>query len=205
MIRAILGSYVAGAMYLLLGQLGLFKITAESSVAAGVRRIEAITAGKAEAYVNKHLEVLSQIEGAFKNPTNVLQQIQSLIDENRQLQKKISKLQDIEVAQLKTKLKDKVKEVDNINYLAEKVDGIDAQALKSLAYQLEKEVGNAFIVFASEINQKPQLMVTISDQLTKDRGLHAGNIVRELAKEIKGGGGGQPFFATAGGKGCFGY
>ena len=106
----------------------------------------------------------------------------------------------MEIAQLKIQLKRKVEDINSINYLSAKVDGIDSQALKSLAYQLEKEVGNAFIVFGSENNDKPQLMVTISNELTQSHGLHAGHIVRELAKEIKGGGGGQPFFATAGGK-----
>ena len=76
----------------------------------------------------------------------------------------------------------------------------DSKAIKTLAYELEREMNNALIVFGAEVNGKPQLMVTISENLTKDKNLHAGNMIRELAKEIQGGGGGQPFFATAGGK-----
>ncbi len=182
------------------GQLGYFKIVSESSVAAGVRRIEAVTALKAEEYIDNAMEILSRIERSFKNPTNLVDQIHALQEEQKKLQKRINQLQDVEIAQIKHGLKQSVQDVGGVNYLSAHVENKDAQALKTLAYQLEKELGNAFIVFGSEINDKPQLLVAISDALTKERGLHAGHIIRDLAKEIKGGGGGQPFFATAGGK-----
>ncbi len=186
------------------GQIGYFKITQETSVAAGIRRIEAITAEAAEAYLNEHLDELDRVRNAFKNPLQVADQVSQLVSENKTLQKQVEQLKALEIKALKDSLKDKIERVGAINYLAIRIDNQDSKALKSLAYQLEKEVGDAFIVFGSATNNKPQLMVTISDGLTKDPGLHAGNIVRELAKEIQGGGGGQPFFATAGGKNAAG-
>ena len=90
--------------------------------------------------------------------------------------------------------------MNGLNFLSVKVPLSDGNALKNLAYQLEAEVGNALIVFGAEIGGKPQLMVIASKNLVEGKGIHAGNLVRELAKNIDGGGGGQPFFATAGGK-----
>jgi len=182
------------------GEIGQFKIVSESSVASGIRRIEAVTAGVAENYLLKESQELSTINDLLKNPKQTAKQVEALIEENKGLKKQIEKLQNAQAGAIKAELKTKFEAKSGINFLAVRVPIADAKALKTLAYQLEKETGNAFIVFGAEVNEKPQLMITVSESLTKEKGLHAGNIVRELAKEIQGGGGGQAFFATAGGK-----
>ncbi|MEM9887795.1 MAG: alanine--tRNA ligase [Bacteroidota bacterium] len=182
------------------GEIGVFKILAESGVAAGIRRIEAVTADMAESFINKELEQLGAVRSLFKNTRDVVKSVTDLQEENKKLQKQIEQMLAAQAAGLKDQLKNQFEEVNAINLLATKVDLQDAKALKTLAYNLEKEVGNALIVFGAVIKNKPQLMVTISENLTKERDLHAGNLVRELSKHIKGGGGGQAFFATAGGK-----
>ncbi|MBX2814935.1 MAG: alanine--tRNA ligase, partial [Saprospiraceae bacterium] len=181
------------------GQLGFFKIVSESAVASGVRRIEAVTAEGAEAHVMEELDTLEGIRGLFKNPTQALQQVESLQQQNKALQKKIDALVNEQLQGGKAKLLEATEDVEGVQFLAQKVDAPDSAALKSLSYELEREMNNAVIVFAAVINEKPQLMITISKELVEGRGLHAGNMVRELAKLIRGGGGGQPFFATAGG------
>ncbi len=182
------------------GQIGTFKITSEGAVAAGVRRIEALTADKAESYLNKELGELNSVRALFKNPKNLEKNVVSLQEENRSLQKQIDKLMSAQAGALKDDLKKQVTDIKGIKVLSTRLPIGDAKAIKDLAYQLEKEIGDVVIIFGSEANGKPQLLVKISEGLTKtNKELHAGNIIRELAKEIKGGGGGQPFFATAGG------
>jgi len=182
------------------GNIGFFKIVSEAGISAGVRRIEAVTAAGAEAYINKELEELNMVRSQFKNSSDLPQKVAALIGENKKLRKEIDSLTAKQAGALKEDLKKQMTTINGVNFLATVVTVGDAKALKNLAYQLEKEVGNAFIVFGAEIQSKPQLMVIISKGVIEEKGLHAGNIVRELAKEIKGGGGGQPFFATAGGK-----
>ncbi len=182
------------------GDIGLFKITSEAAIAAGVRRIEGITAGVAEEYINKKLQQLSDIQALFKNPNAPVKNVAALQEENKNLRRAIDKLQATQAGNLKDELKDKVENIDGVNFIASRISLNDAKAIKTLAFQLKDELTNAVIVFGAEVNNKPQLTVAISENLTKEKDLHAGNIVKELAKEIQGGGGGQPFFATAGGK-----
>jgi alanyl-tRNA synthetase len=182
------------------GEIGLFKILSESAVAAGVRRIEAISAEKAETFVNEELTELNAIRDLFKNPLDTLKNVATLQEENKTLKKEIEKLMATQAGGLKDELKSGAIIINGVNFIAKRLPLNDTKAMKNLAYQLEQELGNALIVFGAEVNGKPQLMVTISETLTKEKDLHAGNIIRELAKEIQGGGGGQAFFATAGGK-----
>lgn len=182
------------------GEIGYFKILSEGAVAAGVRRIEAVTANAAEQHINKELAQLSSVRSLFKNPKNVVKSVSDLQEDNKKLQKQIEQLLAAQASALQGQLKDQFEDVNGVNLLTTKVNLEDSKALKTLSYQLEKEIGNTIIVFGAVIKGKPQLMVTISESLTKEKDLHAGNIVRELAKHIKGGGGGQAFFATAGGK-----
>ena len=116
------------------------------------------------------------------------------------LKKEIEKLLAAQAGALKAELLQKVEAADGFNFLGARLPLADSNAIKTLAYQLEEQIDNAVIVFGAEVNGKAQLMVAISRELTDREGFHAGNMIRELAKEIKGGGGGQPFFATAGGK-----
>lgn len=182
------------------GEIGLFKITTETSVAAGIRRIEAITADQAESFIKNELETLEKVRGLFKNTRDVVRSVSSLQEENKALQQEVEQLLAAQAANLKGDLLKAVVNREGVNVLIQKIPLQDSNAIKNLAYQLEKELGNALIIFAAEINQKPQIMVVISRDLAENGPYHAGNMVRELAKNIKGGGGGQAFFATAGGK-----
>jgi alanyl-tRNA synthetase len=182
------------------GKIGLFKIISESGIAAGVRRIEAISADAAQQFVNEKLGELEEVKSMFKSAAPVSHSVSALISENKALQKKIESLLADKAGNLQGDLKDQSQLINGINFIGAKLPISDSKAAKTLAYNLEKEVGDAFIIFGIESDGKAQLMITISESLTKDSTLHAGNIVRELAKEIKGGGGGQAFFATAGGK-----
>jgi alanyl-tRNA synthetase len=182
------------------GQIGLFKISSESAVAAGVRRIEAITGAAVERYLNEQTQLIQQLKELLKNPKDIAKSIESLLDENNKLKKEIEKSVLEKAAGLKTELAQKAESVNGINFIAQKVALPNADAIKTLAYQLKDIVFNMFLVLVADLDGKPNITVMIADNLVKDRGLNAGNIVRELAKEVQGGGGGQPFFATAGGK-----
>ena len=182
------------------GQIGLFKIVSESSIAAGVRRIEAITAEAAEDYVNENIKILVQIKELFNNPKELVKVVEEALEEKNQLAKRIEKFQYSQATDIKKELINKADKIHGITTIIEMVNLPNADALKKIAFELKNEIDDLFMVLASEIDGKPQIAIMISDKLISAHGLHAGNIVRELAKEIQGGGGGQPFFATAGGK-----
>ena len=186
------------------GHIGYFKIISESSIAAGVRRIEAITAEVAEAYVDEQLALIQEVKEALKQPSRVRPKdlkkaIEMLVSERNQLNKEIEALQNKEAASLKEKLLNGVQSINGTHVIIDKVKLPNADALKKLSFEIRNEQENVFLVLAAEINGKPQISITISDNLVHQYALNAGTLVREFAKEIKGGGGGQPFFATAGG------
>jgi alanyl-tRNA synthetase len=182
------------------GQIGLFKIVAESAIAAGVRRIEAITGKRAEKYVNDQIKTLESIRQTVKASQDTLAGVVSLMKENAELSKKMEVFSRERLKILKAGLKSKILLENGVNIIADKVDADNAGMMKNLAFQLKDEVENLFLVLGAEINGKPNLTVMISENLVNDKGLNAGKIVREAGREIKGGGGGQPFYATAGGK-----
>jgi alanyl-tRNA synthetase len=181
------------------GQIGFFKIVAESAVAAGVRRIEAITGIAAENYINEQSKLVQQLKELLKNPKDLSKSVESLLDENNRLKKEIEKSILEKSSGLKNELAEKAELINGINFIAQKVQLPNADAIKNLAYQIKDIVSDLFLVLAADIDGKPSLTVMIAENIVKDKNLNAGTIVRELAKEIKGGGGGQPFFATAGG------
>ncbi|WP_259069713.1 alanine--tRNA ligase [Mucilaginibacter sp. X4EP1] len=181
------------------GQIGFFKIVAESAVAAGVRRIEAITGIAAETYINEQSKLVQQLKELLKNPKDLSKSVESLLDENNRLKKEIEKSILEKSSGLKNELAEKAELINGINFIAQKVQLPNADAIKNLAYQVKDIVSDLFLVLAAEIDGKPSLTVMIAENIVKEKNLNAGTIVRELAKEIKGGGGGQPFFATAGG------
>ena len=182
------------------GYIGYFKIIAESAVAAGVRRIEAITGIMAERFINEQSRLVNQLKDLLKNPKDISKSVEGLLEENAKLKKEIEKSILEKSSGLKNELAAKAESINGINFIAQKVELPNADAIKNLAYQLKDIVSDLFLVLAADIDGKPNLTVMLSENLVKDKGLNAGNIVRELAKEIQGGGGGQPFFATAGGK-----
>ncbi|MGD0709833.1 MAG: alanine--tRNA ligase [Bacteroidales bacterium] len=185
------------------GQIGIFKILSESAVAAGIRRIEAITGLKAKQFYNIQSEIISQLYELLKNPKDILQSVTQLQEQNTSLQKQVDDFQKEKALGLKDELKSRLQNVNGINFIAEKIP-LEASGAKDLAYALKNDTENLFLVFAYESEGKPGLAVMISENLVKEKNLDAAKIVRELAKEIQGGGGGQPFFATAGGKNAAG-
>ena len=182
------------------GQISYFKIVSESAVAAGVRRIEAITGIAAEQYINTQSLLIQQLKDLLKNPKDIVKSVEDLVAQNSLLKKEIEKSILEKSSGLKDELAQKVENINGINFIAQKVALPNADAVKNLAYQLKDIVSDLFLVLGADIEGKPSLTVMLSENLVKDKGLNAGNIVRELAKEIQGGGGGQPFYATAGGK-----
>ncbi|HSH68236.1 MAG TPA: alanine--tRNA ligase, partial [Bacteroidia bacterium] len=180
-------------------QIGLFKIISESAVASGIRRIEAITSQKAEQFFNEQNALVHNLKSLLKNPKDVLKSVQTLIDQNADLQKQIAAMLRDKAKGLKKELLDKKQQINGINFIAEKIELDSADAIKNLSFELRDQVDNLFMVLGADIKGKPSLSVIISDNLVKDKKLNAGEIIREIAKEILGGGGGQPFYATAGG------
>jgi len=181
-------------------QIGLFKITSEGSIAAGVRRIEAITATGAETYIREQEGLVKELQELLKNPRDLVKAVESLVQERNELRKEIEQLHLEKSAGVKDQLKGQFVQKGSMQVLIAAVTLPNADSLKKLVYELKNEVSKACIVLAATIDGTPQVAVFIDESLLEETGLHAGNLVRELAKEIQGGGGGQPFFATAGGK-----
>lgn len=182
------------------GNIGLFKIVSETGVAAGIRRIEAVTAETAQEYVKAQLDELGQIRALFKNAPHTAKHVEALQEENKQLKKELEKLRNEQAGALKDQLAGKVESLKEVQFLGAKIPLDDANAIKTLAFQLEKEMEKAVIVLGAEVKGKAMLTIMISKEIAGQGDLHAGNMVRQLAKHIQGGGGGQPFYATAGGK-----
>jgi len=180
------------------GQIGLFKLVSESAIAAGVRRIEAITADTALAFYNKQLELIDQIKLLVKNPVDVIRGVNNLIEENAKLSKEVEELRRLRVLAMKDELKSKIIAGNGTNVLVVRIDG-DASAAKELAFALKAETSNFIGLFGYVADGKPGLTLIIDEEVAKAKQLNAGQMVKDLAKEIRGGGGGQPFFATAGG------
>ena len=179
------------------GEIGMFRIQSEGAVAAGVRRIEAISSNGAFQFINSELELLEQVRQSLK-AKDVMKSIADLQARNAELQKQIEKFNKEKGAQVKQQLKAKITQVGDVEFLAEHVE-LDAAELKDVAFQLKGEHSRLFGMFASQSNGKATITCVISEALAAERSLNAGTIIRELAKEINGGGGGQAFFATAGG------
>lgn len=182
------------------GNIGLFKIVAESSVASGIRRIEAITADTAEQYYTEQEQLMKQLADLLKHPKDMKQAVEQLIAERAALQKAIEKEHAQKAGALKGELLKKVKKVNGVSIIIEQISLPNADALKKLSFELKNEVESLFAVLACDIEGKPQISVIVEEALVESKELNAGQIVRELAKNIQGGGGGQAFFATAGGK-----
>ncbi|RFN59743.1 alanine--tRNA ligase [Marixanthomonas ophiurae] len=180
------------------GNIWHFIITSESSVASGIRRIEAITGEFAKNYFIDRSNEYAEIKKTL-NAQNPVKAVSNLQEENATLQKQIQELLKDKAKNLKGELKNELETVNGINFLAKEVD-LDASGMKDLAFEMGGEIDNLFILFGSKQNGKALLTCYISKELAADKDLNAGQIVRELGKHIQGGGGGQPFFATAGGK-----
>jgi alanyl-tRNA synthetase len=182
------------------GQIGLLKIVSESSVAAGVRRIEAVTADGAFEYLTGFYNQFEQIKSQLKNPKDVVASVQTLAEEKQALEKKLELIYQQQANQIKDVLATKVVKSNGYSLIIERVSVQTADGLKNIAYALRNQFDDLILVLAADIEGKPQVAVMLGEKVEAAKKFHAGNMVKELAKEIDGGGGGQPFFATAGGK-----
>ncbi|UCE93773.1 MAG: alanine--tRNA ligase [Flavobacteriaceae bacterium] len=176
-----------------------FKIMSESAIASGIRRIEAITNDAVRDYYFDQEETYGKIRSVLKNPSDPVKSIQSLQEENTQLKKEIEQLNKLKAASFKDDLIKNKKEINGVNFIGSLLDS-DAASMKNIAFEIASEVEDLFFIGGSDLNGKALLTVYISKNLVESKNLNAGTIVRELGKFIQGGGGGQPFFATAGGK-----
>ena len=175
-----------------------FKIKSEGAVASGIRRIEAITMDATKDYYFENNRVFHEMKDLLNNTQEPLKALQSLQDENATLKKQLEQLLKDKAKNLKGDLKNELQEINGVQFLASQVD-LDANGIKTLAFELGGEFKNLFLLFGAETNGKAILTCYVSKEIVSDK-LNAGTIVRELGKYIQGGGGGQPFFATAGGK-----
>ncbi|MGE0090265.1 MAG: alanine--tRNA ligase [Bacteroidales bacterium] len=182
------------------GQIGFFKILSEGAISAGVRRIEAITSEKAEEFIRQNLKELDEIKILFNNTKNLKQSVENLLEENSKLAKQIEEFNKEKAKLIKSELITKIEKIGEIQFIGSIVQLESAAIIKDLSFQLKNEVENLILVLGTELDGKANLSLMISDNLVKDKKLNAGQIIREIAKEIDGGGGGQPFYATAGGK-----
>ena len=176
-----------------------FIITSEGAVASGIRRIEAITGDAAKQYFIDRSESFAALQKALNNAQDPVKAVESLQEENSNLQKQIQQLLKDKAKNLKGDLKAEIQQINGINFLAKKID-LDAGGMKDLAFEMGGETENLFVVFGAENDGKALLACYISKELASEKNLDAGKIIRELGKYIQGGGGGQTFFATAGGK-----
>jgi len=182
------------------GEIGMFRIISESSVAAGVRRIEAVTGTTAEKMLRNQHRELSEIRIMLNNPTSTAKGVQSLLDEKESLRKQLENLYAEKASSLRESLKAKAIDINGTKLIAELVALPSAELIKSISYDLRNQSESIIVFLGAEIEGKPHLSLLISDHLTKSKNLNAAAIIRSIAKNIQGGGGGQSFYATAGGK-----
>ena len=176
-----------------------FKITTETAVAAGIRRIEAITGEAALLYFEDQNRLLQQVNALLKNPQDLSKAVNQLQTENTNLKKELNELKKLKSQILAQEAKIEIQLHNGVAFLAKAVD-LDAQSIKDLAFTLGKDRDDLFLVLGSAQGSKPILSCYISKKLVSEKDMDACKVVRELGQYIQGGGGGQPFFATAGGK-----
>lgn len=183
------------------GQLGFFKIKHESAVAAGVRRIEAVSGGAAEAYVNNHLHTLHNINAALKHPKDLLKAIEKLQEEKAQLEKHVESLEARQLVAIRNEVLTKDEIINQVTFVGTIVEVGTADMLKKLCFDVKHHLNDHVIVLCANIDGKPFVAVGVADSVVAAKGLDAGKIIKEhVAPLIKGGGGGQKTLATAGGQ-----
>jgi alanyl-tRNA synthetase len=180
-----------------------FKIVSEGAVAAGIRRIEAITGDAVKDFYTNQENTLSEIKEVLKNPQDVLKSVASLQDDNAKLKKQIEQLVKEKIDGLATSLVSEFQDVNGINFLVKQVD-LSMSATKDLAQAIGTSKPNSFVVLASVEEGLPNIHCYIAKELVANKGLNAGIVIRELGKYIDGNGGGQPFFASGKGKNATG-
>jgi len=182
------------------GSIGMVKIVSEGAIAAGIRRIEAVTASKAEAYINEKLTTVDEIAHLLKSTGSLTESVEKLISDNNTLKKSVEKFQIQSTANSMKSLVDKAVKINNIRFVSGVVESDSPDILKNISYQIRTSSENTVMVIASENAGKANLLVTVTDDLVKGKNISAVAIIKEISGEINGGGGGQSFLATAGGK-----
>ncbi|MCH1613707.1 MAG: alanine--tRNA ligase, partial [Flavobacteriales bacterium] len=178
--------------------IGNFKISSESSISSGIRRIEALCDEKADEVISNKLNEYEAISKLLKHPQELLSAVELLLSNNQSLQKKLDSYNLLRLKEVKKQLLSTKKELDSFSIIENQLD-ISAEEMKQIIFEIKAEMKSLVVLLSTKQNNKPFISLMISEDLVKSKNWNAGLIIRELAKEIKGGGGGQPFFATAGG------
>ena len=182
------------------GKIGFFKIISEGAIAAGIRRIEAVTSENAENYLFEQIDTISSIKEILKNPVNLVKQIEILTNENAALHKQVDAFERQQMQQIANDLLTSVESKNNIAIISKEVSVSNANSLKDIAFELKNSLPSFVIALGANIDGKANICVALSQDVIDDYKLTAQDLIKLMAKEIAGGGGGQPFFATAGGK-----
>ena len=185
------------------GSIGIIKIISEGGIAAGIRRIEAVTAAKAEEYINEKLESADEVASLLKSTGNIKESVEKLLAENALLKKSIEKFEAQSASVIIRELEEKAVLIKGIRFISGKIDAGSAEILKNIASQVRNSSDNTVLVLGAELSEKANILVMVSDSLVREKKINAAAIIKEIAGEINGGGGGQPFLASAGGKKSF--
>ncbi len=180
--------------------IGIIKIISEGAIAAGIRRMEAVTASRADEYISEKLAAADDVAALLKTPGSIREGVEKLITENSTLRKKIEKYQLASALDTLKELEGNSIRIGDIRYISGSVTADSPDALKIIAFEARKSSDNTVLVLGSAIGDKASIVVMVSDMLVREKNINAVEIIKEIAPEINGGGGGQPFLATAGGK-----
>jgi alanyl-tRNA synthetase len=181
------------------GSIGIIKIISEGGIAAGIRRIEALTAARAEEYINEKIESTEEVAALLKSTGNIRESVEKILAENVILRKTIEKFEAQSASALIMDLESKAILIKGIKFISGKIDTGSAEMLKNIASRIRSSSDNTVLVIGAGTGEKANLMVMVSDALVKGKNINATAIIKEIAGEINGGGGGQPFLASAGG------
>jgi len=182
------------------GQIGIFRIFRESSIAAGIRRIEAFTGEMAERYIDENMDTMKQISSTFEKQKDLVKAVQGAVEENSKLSKQVERFQQNMLGVVAKNLEDKLEKIGAHGITVAKIELFNATQLRDLSFQIRSRYPNVSLALGCEIEGKAHISIMLSEKLIKDTGLNASTMIREVSREIQGGGGGQAFFATAGGK-----
>jgi len=183
------------------GEIGAFRIVSEGSIAAGVRRIEALTGEAAYLYEQKMEDELQEVADLLKvKPTEVVGRIESLIQQNRDLEKEMARLQQDKAHSKVDDLLEQIQTVDGVKVLAALVENLDRNGLRSMLDNLKAKIGSGVVMLAAVIDGKAAFIAGVTEDVIKGKGLKAGDIIRDVSKIAGGSGGGRPDMAQAGGK-----
>ncbi len=181
------------------GQIGIFRILRESSIAAGIRRIEAVTGEVAERYIDEHMEIVRQIAGSFENQQDLVKAVRSVLDEHGKLSKQVERFQQNMLSIIAKQLEEKLERVGDLTLATSRIEVEQPAHLRDLAFQVRSRFPKVCLILGAEVEGKAHLAIMLSEVAIQNYELNASTLIREAAREIQGGGGGQPFFATAGG------